>query len=694
MKKNIIWLSVLSFFCGLSGCSEQEDEGPGYVGNEIRIATHIGAVTRGEGVINPSLTGDLEVGFVRLDEGENYTAGKKLTGSISEGTTNKVLTFNPPQYYSSDNDDKVRLVGWYPNVTTPETFPGDGIVTFDIDGETDIMVTEMVSGSKSESERISNITFNHVLSQVIVKVYAEEDAQDEWGEITSVAIKEKKQKCTLTLPNVSGIDGEVGEEPCISFEGVTGDLQLKEIGDLSEYEEGSPSDIGDLVICGYAMFAPTQGASEDLIIQVNTVQGSLSATVPSYNFERGKKYVITLKLNADGVEEPEIPEPTDATFFITGYENKTITVTLADIVKVEGKETGTYVNEGTTDLKLNEKGEGSIYIGDKVIKTIQAEGASEILIGRRKSKPDENIAIKLNVNKDHFVYWRWEGNKGTTALVNTMAEMKKLDRDSALTYKFESDIDLMSLPWTPYDKEFTKTVDGDHHKIYNLSVTSATTNATLGGLFLTSSSASIIKHLHIVSGMFNYTGGGSNYKGVFVGDVKGGTIEGCSNAVDVNATGASVGGICGRLTGGKVIACVNKGNISSNDRGVAGICGYLNNSSAEIIACYNTGIISNSDDSDVCGIAGRLASSNYTISACYNTGKINKSTAKEGAPIAGTLTYVKDCFSVSSGTVTGTWPTTDSPSINWGLGNGSVTGNYWSSLGTPGTTNYPKLYWE
>jgi hypothetical protein len=211
-------------------------------------------------------------------------------------------------------------------------------------------------------------------------------------------------------------------------------------------------------------------------------------------------------------------------------------------------------------------------------------------------------------------------------------------------------------------------------------------------------SAGTIKNLHIASGVFNYTGRGTDAaqpRGVFVADNNKGTIEGCSNAVNVNSTGISAGGICGRLTGGgKIIACVNKGNITSDGRGVGGICGQQ--AKGDIIACYNTGTIYLSTNTqDLGGISGRMGSSGVSISACYNTGEIKGGKSGESGPIGGTnANEGTNCFSVSSGTITvGVWP--NSSLANWGIGNDATAGKYWKSYPNSwdGVT-CPRLYWE
>ncbi|KAA6348600.1 hypothetical protein EZS27_003929 [termite gut metagenome] len=712
MKKNIlILLSVLSSFCWLTiGCSEQENEGPGYDGDEIRIATNILAVTRGGGVINPSHNG-LEVGFVRLDEGKNYATGRKLTGSVS---TTDILTFTPsPEYYPS-NGSGVRLIGWYPNTGefSGSSSSESATVKFDIDGSTDIMVTDLVSGSGSNPVR--GITFNHVLSQVVVQAYYENSGTKEaLGSISSVTIVDKSQECVLTLPDPNTDDKDAD----ISFGVEKEDLLLELI---------TPLDIGigssNPTTCGYVMFAPTptQDISEELNMVVTTEKaGPLYAKI-SYKFEAGKKYEITLKFNAlgatIGIEEWEdngvYPSPVDAIdtdFHIEGYENKIIVVTLVDEVAVEK----------VVLLRLNSSGEGSIAIGNCVVKSIQAVDGLDfpkILIGRKKSET-EKVEINLTVDAaNHEVQWRPEAEDVTTVVISTVAEMQRLSINFAPTlYKLVEDLDLKNQEWVPIvTLPSGKTLDGGHHNIHNLKITSPSTTG-FWGLFAMCD-GSTIKDLHIASGEINVTGAGgstSAFVGTFAGLMSGDShIIGCSNRATVLSK--SCAGICGSLDGGTIVACVNYANITSEGAGTGGICYYQQAGTIE--ACYNTGTITSTTSGTYycAGITGRF--SKGTITSCYNTGRIVKqgnSTntaigAINGSFSSGASPTINCFYSADSYTSAGTsntsskvfsadeggWP---SESLtNWGIGDGTTSGYYWKSLGgwNGGSPQYPELYWE
>jgi hypothetical protein len=369
-------------------------------------------------------------------------------------------------------------------------------------------------------------------------------------------------------------------------------------------------------------------------------------------------------------------------------------------------------------VTLSAKGNGKLTTSQtsRTIKSIilKATEGKDILIGRKEDSG--NIILSVD-NTTHTVKWRKKADEATTALIGTAAELSLgFHAEPAVTkYEFVADIDLMDQQWEPVDSlHATNTVDGQHHKISNLNITS-TESKGYWGLFR-KVYGSII-NLHIASGTIATGGtsasGGLDVVGTFAGYLlENGQIKGCSNRAKV--TSNSCGGICGRVSDNAIIlGCANYGDITSIVVGAAGISYYQNNTST-IMACYNVGTITatinGSSSYYTGGIVGRLSAG--TVTSCYNIGTINKmgtSTTAIGA-INGSYTTnnnptITNCYySADSYTSAGTsndtsttfsagWPTNDT-NKNWGVGTSGTDGAYWSSLGTSGTTDYPKLYWE
>ena len=201
---------------------------------------------------------------------------------------------------------------------------------------------------------------------------------------------------------------------------------------------------------------------------------------------------------------------------------------------------------------------------------------------------------------------------------------------------------------------------------------------------------------HTISGLYfndtrneGYPNGG-NYVGL-VGFSNGATIENV-NIFDTYFNGRScVGSICGLANGATHITnCHNSGSISAkydiseltqsyqNDN-VGGICGYLQNQSAVIEGCSNTGNIYAFKDvaGGICGFQ-----SYGTIKNCFNTGSIYAYTIGDGnesSNCGGICGYVSSRCSVincyNTGRVEG-----------YGKEVGGICGTLYDSDGDEGTT--------
>ncbi|KAA6348812.1 hypothetical protein EZS27_003790 [termite gut metagenome] len=651
MKKNMIFPAILLFL--FAGCSEK-DNGIDYNNEEIRIVSKFGSVTRGDGPIDSGFLSDLNVGFARLDDEEtNYSEKLQLDGTVN-GTT-KVLSFSDTQYYLSANK-KTRLIGWYPGIeATGGAFSeddGSGKVTFPvIDGSTDIMVTEMVEGS--QESKFDPIVFDHILSQVTVQAYAEDatDAAATWGKIQAVKILGKGQSIELTLPTAKE------DKPTVNPKG-TAALPLSGFSPVTLTE--SATALGTTP----TMFAPGDHTSNKLKIEITTEKKETVIAEVLNNFVKGTSYIITLKFNKSGAssasvpitsdvsvtnwipgldpEESAIEVPTDADITVPAYASQTIEVTLID----DEEATGSADEPEKVQVQLDNAGKGSLWIGDKVIKSIEKiSGGTPILIGRKKAG-ESKITVELNVDGSHKVQWRTKEGDNTTALIGTAAELllKFTGAPSTITtYIFEADIDLMSQTWVPVSS-FTKIIDGNGHKIHNLKITEDFTTGSNSGIFRSVSGT--IQNLHIASGEILATNvGDSKYVAVFAGYLNGGEIIGCSNRAKVKSE-KNAGGICGWFSTGNIINCTNYGDVTVTDTKAAGICCYLN-STGKIQECLNVATITG--NTNVGGICSEIHQTNAEITACANKGKVIATSSGAGG-ICHLLYYgtIKACYNTGT----------------------------------------------
>lgn len=131
----------------------------------------------------------------------------------------------------------------------------------------------------------------------------------------------------------------------------------------------------------------------------------------------------------------------------------------------------------------------------------------------------------------------------------------------------------------------------------------------------------------------------------------------------------NVGGVCGYFTASDCSSAKVYGNTNTasvlGENSVGGVFGEfrVNSTACTISKCYNTGVVSNSNEgSSIGGVFGELGKSNcnFTVSLCYNKGSINSnSSSSYVGGIAGNIYssgtgYLKisdcsnDCSSISA----------------------------------------------
>lgn len=313
MKKIMFMLVAVAAMA--SSCTQSDVIGLSSDDNvEIRVSAGITSAvspsTRAvvDGMINSNFTENLDVAFVRADEGGSGYGdygGTALIGTVAHA--GKTLSFsNPVQYYLA-NGKKTKLIGWYPRRTGVSYTQASREVNFgDIDGKTDLMATVLYEGSKGT--KIPSIAFNHLLTQFSIKVYAPDAAtQALWGKVTAITITGKKQNCTITLPEKTANAG-VAVTP--TFTG-TADLDLVKADPATPTTAISyPLTLGvgatatNAAMAGYAMFAPQANGGTAVELQINTETGGLqkpTVAIPTGGFLPGSAYEITLKFSSSAI---------------------------------------------------------------------------------------------------------------------------------------------------------------------------------------------------------------------------------------------------------------------------------------------------------------------------------------------------------------------------------------------------------
>lgn len=310
MKKNLTYAGLLTIgLLTFAGCTK--DEGPAagkptvaYSDTQILPSASVSA---GDVSIVPESKAPvaggtdeseaLKLNFARLDQtdGSNYDLAWSTTPFTADrakavGSTATTLSnFSTTQYYLAKGNTKI--TGWYPAGTYV-----DGMVTWALTGQEDVMTAPAQEGNKSSA--MPALAFAHKLAQIQVYVYADtEEAKASWGKISSITIDEQPQTVTYTLAS-GAADGTVaatGSSTIAVFTpGSEGNLDVPVIktGDSSS----TP------LSAGTVMIAPLTGANP------------LKITIVSEKVPEGKQveikgeraastaYKITLKLVVKNIE--------------------------------------------------------------------------------------------------------------------------------------------------------------------------------------------------------------------------------------------------------------------------------------------------------------------------------------------------------------------------------------------------------
>ena len=279
---------------------------------------------------------------------------------------------------------------------------------------------------------------------------------------------------------------------------------------------------------------------------------------------------------------------------------------------------------------------------------------------------------------------RYSGGSGSGAdpyLIRTIEDLNMLSAspfDWDKHFLMIADLDLDGISYTQslvapdrgrakgfQGKAFTGVFDGNGHRIYHLSIQSASQN--YNGMFGFLGSGGQIRNL----GVWDSEVSGLSYVGILVGWNQG-TITSCFVESSVHsAEGTTLGGLCGHNSG--TISASGAGCVVNGEDTVDNVGGLAGENEGIITACYATNSVNGRDNigglvgynaasiTTSCatdsvngrdnngGLVGRNSSG--TISSCYATGAVNGREFEGGLlgwDSAGTIT---DCY--STGRITG-----------------------------------------
>lgn len=227
MNMKIKITSIFALALLITACSNDNDPINGGQGGEekteiklnMSVTTRTSVESNSAGVITAPTS--LDVAFLRAPDQASATATAGVWQNAIEAAQSvagtgpgvvkatlknesgaNVLAFTNSQYYNIDGTMYSHLKGFYPEVTLQKnTYVS---ATWDIDGKTDVMVTNYFCNNKGVSVSSNSVEFQHMLSKITIKVIADSDAAAaSWGNVSEVVIKDTKSTVSHTFDGVT-----------------------------------------------------------------------------------------------------------------------------------------------------------------------------------------------------------------------------------------------------------------------------------------------------------------------------------------------------------------------------------------------------------------------------------------------------------------------------------------------------------
>ncbi len=232
--------------------------------------------------------------FVRNDQNTSgaYTGygTTAITAARAAGTGAQALTFSPAQYYPALGR-KVKLTGWYP---AAKSFTG-GVVTWDLDGATDILTAPAKEGSLTAARM--SFVFGHALAQVRFMPYAENaDAQAAWGAISSITVTAQPATCTYTPASDDGTGAVAYGALTASYTVKNWTTAMIPVGADKAVQRGDP------------VLVAAPATEYNLRVTVaSTGNGTVTAIVPARVYKPGSVTGLKLKFTPFGISVTAFP---------------------------------------------------------------------------------------------------------------------------------------------------------------------------------------------------------------------------------------------------------------------------------------------------------------------------------------------------------------------------------------------------
>jgi len=281
-------ISIAATVAAMTACTSESDEVDNVIDAKVPIELNAGVLEiTSKAVVNQGDQFDAQV-IASKTTGE-YTAplwNENGAGNISVATNGEV-TFSPAQYYPTDNTE-IFMIGYSPRATAT-----NGIVAYTITGDNDIMVSNQISGSRTNKAKAGKeLQFKHLLTQLQIKVIAADtDSKNAWGGIKSIEVVNASTAVELNLQT-----GKLAEATTPATQNVAVDKDFTTplvLPNLAESGTATPA--------GSVMVLP-RDTKYQLLIKTENNQTGITIDPSVVKTEASKAYEITLTFKSANVE--------------------------------------------------------------------------------------------------------------------------------------------------------------------------------------------------------------------------------------------------------------------------------------------------------------------------------------------------------------------------------------------------------
>lgn len=208
-------LTIAATFAAMTACTSESDpvdEVNPHSKEKVEIKLKTGVIdvtTKAESENGPisstdnkQFANDTPIQLIRWDHSGDLTNLTWTEGSysqVSAKASGTAITFDEDQYYTTDGKS-TSFIGFYPAIDGSSVTLSSGTVQFTgLTGKLDILSAKLVNVGNQADPKKEAIQFDHMLSQVKIKLSGTTEADELFGKITKITLADVPNNINMTF---------------------------------------------------------------------------------------------------------------------------------------------------------------------------------------------------------------------------------------------------------------------------------------------------------------------------------------------------------------------------------------------------------------------------------------------------------------------------------------------------------------